>query len=111
MKKAIIPILIFLVSTLFFVAACSCDPVETTLIETTAIETNALETFSPGTFIEGSIEDNKEYYSSLQGLAMFGPNKEDVTYPTMDHLEYLFFFEQPAGGSSPTHAVLFDFRP
>ena len=68
-------------------------------------ETNALETMSPGVYQENA--DNNMYFYSIDALGKYGPNPDDVNYPTMEHLLYLYIFDQMGNGNSD-HSLLID---
>ncbi len=59
----------------------------------------------PGNYVENS--NNDKYIGSISGLGVWGPNPTDIEYPTMDHLVYIYLFDQKGSGN-PDHSLLID---
>jgi len=85
---------------LLLLTACMKDTVES---ETES--TNALETMEPGVYVENG--NNDKYIGSISGLRVWGPNPTDIDYPTMDHIAYIYLFDQKGHGN-PDHSLLID---
>jgi hypothetical protein len=98
MKKSHIALLLtILIGCLFLLPVCGRN----------SNQPNALETMSPGVYQENS--DNNKYFYSISALDEYGPNPENVNYPTMEHLLYLYIFDA-WGNGNPEHSLLIDIK-
>jgi hypothetical protein len=71
-------------------------------------KTNALLNIKPVDYSEGMIEDGT-YLKALRELSFWGANPQNVDYPTLDHLLYLYIGDYQGSGNPP-HSLLIDFK-